>query len=91
MFIMYELKQKIFPQVTDSALSKLYSVFVSVHLSIRPAVHCYNSISTQTHWCCSGTPRGLCKYQILLLSAAVGSRWEPRLSSQPESLWSDMI
>lgn len=85
MFILYELKQNIFLQVTESALSKLYSVFVC------PAVHCYNSISAQTHWCCSGIPCGSCKYQILLFCAAVESRWEPRLSSQPESLWSDMI
>lgn len=33
-------------------------------------------LSTQRHWCCSGTPCGLCKYQILLFCAAVGSQWE---------------
>lgn len=33
MFILYELKQNIFLQVTESALSKLYSVFVSVQQS----------------------------------------------------------
>lgn len=46
---------------------------VCVRPSVRPAVHCYDSISTQTHWCCCGTPCGLCKHQILLFCAAVGT------------------
>lgn len=93
----YELKYKMqmfLLQVIDSA-SVCVRLCVSVHMCVcemseqqSPAIA---SITTQMQRCCSGTPCGLCKYQIPLPRSSLGSWWEPRLSSQPECVWSDMI